>query len=93
MISKPAKQLIFDIALIRGEELFHNLDYFHEKEYQYAESDKKELNLFCCLNCMISEISPMYISSFQKTVNRNDCSIKMPFILISFTACPNPVQS
>ena len=28
MISKPAKQLIFDIALIRGEELFYNLDYF-----------------------------------------------------------------
>ena len=48
MISKPAKQLIFDIALIRGEELFHNLDYFQEKEYQYAKSDKKELNLFCC---------------------------------------------
>lgn len=40
MISKPAKQLIFDIALIRSKELFHNLNYFHEKEYQYSESDK-----------------------------------------------------
>ena len=38
MISKPAKQLIFDIALIRGEELFHKNAFHTYIFYSLSES-------------------------------------------------------
>ena len=61
MISKPAKQLIFDIALIRGEELFHKNAFhtyiFYFQGGNYIASVKGEDTLTAKIQEMIDTIN------------------------------------